>query len=229
MGWDKATVNSLHIIVIGCKKQFSDRSMPATSNRGSNTPKSSTKSPTRSIMVFDEAKLQKATISVILAKFKLLNALNFEKCPIDHLPKELGNLLHLRYLNLRKTKVSKLAKSIGKPHNLESLDLRNSFVEELPVKIRKFSKLRHLLAEDKKTRALKIEHSIKHLEFLQTLSTINVDDDVSLINDGLQVSAKIIRNLKREHGRFLCTALEKTTRLRLLLVCSINPTNEVLD
>ena len=203
------------------------------SNRASNTPKSSTKSQTRSIMVFDEVKLQKATISVILAKFKLLTTLDFENCPIDHLPKELGNLLHLRYLNLRNTKVAKLPKSIRKLHNLESLDLRYSFVEELPVKISNFPKLRHLLAEDKKTRALKIKGSIKHLEFLQTLSKINVDDNVSLINDGLQVSTELktlgIRNLKREHGRYLCTALEKMTRLRLLLVCSINPTNEVLE
>lgn len=203
------------------------------SNRGSNTPKSSTKSQTRSIMVFDEVKLQKATIQVILAKFKLLTTLDFENCPIDHLPKELGNLLHLRYLNLRKTKVAKLPKSIRKLHNLESLDLRYSFVEELPVKISNFPKLRHLLAEDKKTRALKIKGSIKHLEFLQTLSKINVDDNVSLINDDLQVSTELktlgIRNLKREHGRYLCTALEKMTRLRLLLVCSINPTNEVLE
>ena len=203
------------------------------SNRGSNTPKSSTKSQTRSMMVFDEVKLQKATISVILAKFKLLTTLDFENCPIDHLPKELGNLLHLRYLNLRNTKVAKLPKSIRKLHNLESLDLRYSFVEELPVKISNFPKLRHLLAEDKKTRALKIKGSIKHLEFLQTLSKINVDDNVSLINDGLQVSTELktlgIRNLKREHGRYLCTALEKMTRLRLLLVCSINPTNEVLE
>jgi disease resistance protein RPM1 len=184
-------------------------------------------------MVFDEVKLQKATIQVILAKFKLLTTLDFENCPIDHLPKELGNLLHLRYLNLRNTKVAKLPKSIRKLHNLESLDLRYSFVEELPVKISNFPKLRHLLAEDKKTRALKIKGSIKHLEFLQTLSKINVDDNVSLINDDLQVSTELktlgIRNLKREHGRYLCTALEKMTRLRLLLVCSINPTNEVLE
>lgn len=203
------------------------------SNRGSNTPKSSTKAQTRSIMVFDEAKLQKATISVILAKFKLLTTLDFENCPIDHLPKELGNLLHLRYLNLRNTKVAKLPKSIRKLHNLESLDLRYSFVEELPVKISNFPKLQHLLAEDKKTRALKIKGSIKHLKFLQTLSKINVDDNVSLINDGLQVSTELrtlgIRNLKREHGRYLCTALEKMNHLRLLLVCSINPTNEVLE
>ncbi|CAK7340734.1 unnamed protein product [Dovyalis caffra] len=203
------------------------------SNRGSDTPKSSTKSQSRSIMVFDKVELRKPTISVIFSKFKLLTTLDFENCPIAHLPKKLGNLLHLRYLNLRETKVSKLPKSIRKLHNLESLDLRNSFVEELPVEISRFPKLRHLLADNRETRALKIHGSIKHLEFLQTLFMIKMDDDVSLINDGLLMSTKMrklgIRNLKREHGAYLCTALEKMTHLRSLLVSSINPRNEILD
>jgi len=107
-------------------------------------------------------------------------------------------------------------------------------VEELPVEISTFPELRHLLADDRKTRALKIHGSIKHLEFLQTLFIIiKVDRDLSLINDGLQVSTKMrklgIINLKREHGRYLCTALEKMTHLRSLLVFSINPRNEILE
>ncbi|CAK7340739.1 unnamed protein product [Dovyalis caffra] len=38
-----------------------------------------------------------------------------------------------------------------------------------------------------------------------------------------------IRNLKREHGGYLCTALEKMTHLRSLIVSSIDPRNEILD
>ncbi|XP_011046594.1 PREDICTED: putative disease resistance protein RGA3 [Populus euphratica] len=102
------------------------------------------------------------------------------------------------------TRAAKLPTSIRKLHDLESLDLRNSFVEELPVEISTFPELRHLLADDRKTRALKIHGSIKHLEFLQTLFLIKVDRDLSLSNDGLQVSTKMrklgIINLKREHG-----------------------------
>ena len=143
----------------------------------------------------------------------------------------MGNLLHLRYLNLRDTRAAKLPRSIRKLHDLESLDLRNSFVEELPVEISTFPKLRHLLADDRKTRALKIHGSIKHLEFLQTLFIVEVDRDLSLINDGLQGSKKMrklgIINLKREHGRYLCTAMEKMTHLRSLLVFSINSRNEI--
>ncbi|XP_061972560.1 disease resistance protein RPM1-like [Populus nigra] len=203
------------------------------SNRGSNPPKRSTRSQTRSIMVFDKEMLQKTIVPVIFAKFKLLTALDFEDCPVDHLPKELGNLLHLRYLNLRNTDVKELPKSIGKLHNLESLDLRFSLVEELPVEISDFPKLKHLLAHGGYATGLKIKGSFKHLEFLQTLFTIKVDDDVSLLNDGLQVLTKTrkfgICNLKREQGRYLCTVLEKMTHLQSLLVYSVNHQVEILD
>ncbi|KAG6773238.1 hypothetical protein POTOM_020499 [Populus tomentosa] len=203
------------------------------SNRGSNPPKRSTRSQTRSIMVFDKEMLQKATVRVIFTKFKLLTSLDFEDCPIDHLPKELGNLLHLRYLNLRNTDVKELPRSIGKLHNLESLDLRFSLVKELPVEISDFPKLQHLLAHGGYATGLKIKGSFEHLEFLQTLFTIKVDDDVSLLNDGLQVLTKMrkfgICNLKREQGRYLCTVLEKMTCLRSLLVYTVNHRVEIFD
>lgn len=203
------------------------------SNRGSNPPKSSTRSQTRSIMVFDKEMLQKARVREMFAKFKLLTTLDFEDCPIDHLPQELGNLLHLRYLNLRNTDVKELPKSIGKLHNLESLDLRFSLVEELPVEISDFPKLKHLLAHGGYATGLKIKGSFKHLEFLQTLFTIKVEDDVSFLNDGLQVLTKTrkfgICNLKEEQGGYLCTVLEKMTRLQSLLVYSVNHQVEILD
>ncbi|KAG6775102.1 hypothetical protein POTOM_018528 [Populus tomentosa] len=203
------------------------------SNRGSNPPKSSTRSQTRSFMVFDKAMPQKATVQVTFAKFKLLTSLDFEDCPIDHLPNELGNLLHLRYLNLRNTDVEELPRSIGKLHNLESLDLRFSLVEELPVEISDFPKLKHLLAHGGYATGLKIKGSFKHLEFLQTLFTIKVEDDVSFLNEGLQVLTKTrkfgICNLKREQGGYLCTVLEKMTSLQSLLVYAVNHQVEILD
>jgi disease resistance protein RPM1 len=62
------------------------------SNRGSNTPNSITKSQTRSVIACNEVKLQKATMSVIFAKFKLLTTLDFDNCPIDRLPKKIFKL-----------------------------------------------------------------------------------------------------------------------------------------
>lgn len=73
----------------------------------------STKSQTRSVMVFNGVDVQKPLISAIFTKFKLLTMLDFERYPIDRIPKELGNLLHLRYSSLKDAIVSKLPKSIG--------------------------------------------------------------------------------------------------------------------
>ncbi|CAK7323839.1 unnamed protein product [Dovyalis caffra] len=199
------------------------------SNKGNGNQKSNTNSQTRCIMILDGIELQKPIIDVIFGKCKLLTILDFECCPINYIPKKLGNLLHLRYFNLRKTKVSKLPKSIGKLRNLEFLDVRDSSIEELPVEINRFSKLRYLLI----SHALKIHGSIRHLEFLQTLHRIRLDDDqgVRLINElgKLKQLRKLgIKSLKSEYGRDLCTALESMTQLRSLSVSAIN-SDEILE
>ena len=69
-----------------------------------------------------------------------------EGAPIDYIPKELGNLYHLRNLSLRDTKVKMLPRTIGKLHNLETLDLKRSFVSELPAEINGLRKLRYVVA-----------------------------------------------------------------------------------
>jgi disease resistance protein RPM1 len=56
-------------------------------------------------MVFNGVDVQKPLISAIFTKFKLLTMLDFERYPIDRIPKELGNLLHLRYSSLKDAKV----------------------------------------------------------------------------------------------------------------------------
>ncbi|KAL3577404.1 hypothetical protein D5086_022687 [Populus alba] len=145
------------------------------SKGGSDNPKGSTRSQTRSVMVFCGAKLQKPIIDAIFEKCKLLTALDFEKCPIDEIPKELGNLLHLKYLSLRDTLVSNLPKSIGKLQNLEFLDLSNSSVERLPVKVNRFPKLRYLLGRPKWAFGFFVRGSLGQLELLQKLSLINAD------------------------------------------------------
>jgi disease resistance protein RPM1 len=77
------------------------------SNRGSNTPNSITKSQTRSVIACNEVKLQKATMSVIFAKFKLLTTLDFDNCPIDRLPKKIFKLK--RYQSSKTSKINKKA------------------------------------------------------------------------------------------------------------------------
>ncbi|XP_061983112.1 disease resistance protein RPM1-like [Populus nigra] len=197
------------------------------SKGGSDNPKGSTRSQTRSVMVFCGARLKKPIIDAIFEKCKLLTTLDFEKCPIDEIPKELGNLLHLKYLSLRDTLVSNLPKSIGKLQNLEFLDLSDSLVKRLPVEVNRFPKLRYLLGDPKEGRGFFIRGSLGQLELLQTLYVINVGDDHEweLINEigMLKRLRKLgIMNLKKENGRDLCIALENMPHLRSLWVASEN-------
>ena len=69
------------------------------------------------------------------------------------------------------------------------------------------------------------------IEFLQTLHRIKVDHDVRLINE-LQMLKQMRKlgttDLKREHGRDLCTALEEMVYLQTQSVFSVNK-DEILE
>ena len=59
----------------------------------------------------------KSFLEICFLNFKLNKTMDFEGASIDYIPKEVGNLIHLRYLSLRDTKVQILPKSIGELHN----------------------------------------------------------------------------------------------------------------
>ncbi|CAK7345925.1 unnamed protein product, partial [Dovyalis caffra] len=104
---------------------------------------------------------------------------------------------------------------------------RGSSVKELRVEINRFSKLRYLLG------LLKIHGSIEHLEFLQVLDVVRLDDNqgLRLINElrMLKQLRKLgIVNFKRDYGRDLCTALERMTQLRSLYLRVVNG-DEILE
>ena len=84
-----------------------------------NTPLEGTStSQTRSILMVGVVEVSYSFLTTCFDNFKLMKALDLEGAPIDYIPKEAGNLFHLRYLRLRDTKVHILPKSIGKLHNL---------------------------------------------------------------------------------------------------------------
>ena len=99
-----------------------------------------------SLLLFNLDELPKSFMSPFFLDFKFLKVMDFEEAPLDHIPKDVGSLFHLRYLSLRNTKVKKLPKSTGKLQNLETLDLKQTLVSELPIEINRLRKLRHLLA-----------------------------------------------------------------------------------
>ncbi|KAK7299893.1 hypothetical protein RJT34_10722 [Clitoria ternatea] len=94
----------------------------------------------RSCFVCHIEELKKPMVEMLLSRFKLLVALDFENSRLDHFPESVGMLL-----NLRNTKIKVIPKFIGKLQNLETLDLQDTEVRELPKEINKLIKLRHLL------------------------------------------------------------------------------------
>ncbi|XP_028054761.1 disease resistance protein RPM1-like [Camellia sinensis] len=98
--------------------------------------KSISKSPVRSVFLFQEGELpKKPLLGTIAAHFKLLKVLDLKDAPLDQLDEEVGNLLLLRYLSIRSTKLKIIPKSIGKLQNLQALDLKHSRVSEVPFDI----------------------------------------------------------------------------------------------
>nr|XP_023875602.1 disease resistance protein RPM1-like [Quercus suber]XP_023875603.1 disease resistance protein RPM1-like [Quercus suber] len=165
--------------------------------------------------------------------------MDFEGASINYIPKEVGNLFHLKYLSLRDTKVQMLPKSIGKLHNLETLDLKRSLVYELPVEIIALRKLRYLVAYIENNDAefsidfrqsIKVPSGIGHLESLQKLHKVEANNAALIAELGRlrQLRKLEISKLKRENGIALCLALEKLSLLRSLRICSTSE-EEVLE
>ena len=162
-----------------------------------------------------------------------------EGAPIDYIPKEMGNLFHLRYLSLRDTKVQILPKSIGKLHNLETLDLKRSLVSELPLEISQLHKLRYLAAYIENNDieyniahrcAVKIPSGIGCLQSLQKLHKVEANSDALIAELGrlIQLRKLYISEMKIENGIALCTMLEKMINLQSLRI-SAKSEEEVLE
>ncbi|PON78363.1 NB-ARC domain, LRR domain containing protein, partial [Parasponia andersonii] len=147
----------------------------------------------RTVILFDIDELSKSFVVNLFKNFKLLKALDFENAPLDDLPKEVGNLIHLKYLNLDGTKVKKIPKSIGNLSNLQTLNLYNTLVKELPIEINYLRNMQRLSAKryNKKTEyslnsygSVRLHEGIGSLEELQTLTFMEAcDDGVDLVKE----------------------------------------------
>ena len=205
-----------------------------------NTPLHSiSNSQTRSILIFGLDEVPNSFFTTCFANFKLMRTMDFEGAPIDYMPKEVGNLFHLRYLSLRDTKVKMLPKSIGKLHYLETLDLKRSLVSELPPEISRLHKLRYLVAyiEDNDVeynidfrQAVKKPSGIERLQSLQKLSKIEANNNALITELGslVQLRKLEISKLKRENGIALCAILETMSHLQSLAIAATSE-EEVLE
>ncbi|CAL5347883.1 unnamed protein product [Camellia sinensis] len=190
--------------------------------------KSISKSPVRSVFLFQRGELpKKSLLGILAANFKLLKTLDLEDAPLDQLHEEVGNLFLLRYLSIGRTNVWIIPKSIGKLQNLLTLDVKYSFVRELPFDINRHHKLRHLLAYSHTSGPL--QGGIGGLEELQSLWYVETNDGLIKELEKLRQLRKLgITKLEREHGRALCAAIEKMKYLQRLSVGAASK-NEILD
>ncbi|KAA8521629.1 hypothetical protein F0562_012302 [Nyssa sinensis] len=202
-------------------------------------PESTSDSRIRSLFLFEVNKLPESLLQTLFASFKLLKVLDFQDASLDYLPKEVGNLLHLRYLSVRNTKVKMLPKSVGKLHNLQTLDLKKSLVQELPVEINRLCKLRHLLAyyldwtatQVNFQRGVKIHKGVGRLKDLQKLYSVEANHEVNLIRElrNLRQLRKLgITKLTRDTGSALGTSIKEMHQLESLDVYALSE-DEVID
>ncbi|KAL5583364.1 hypothetical protein UlMin_015806 [Ulmus minor] len=126
----------------------------------------------------------------LLNQFHLLRVLKFENLTrgrVGILPKEIGDLIHLRLFSLKDSYVEKLPSSIGNLRCLQTLDLRlkTSYHQkqlqrtEIPCEICKLEQLRHLY--------LPQNYFVKGILRLNDLSNLQTLVDVSVSYlDGLE-------------------------------------------
>ncbi|KAF4352991.1 hypothetical protein F8388_008412 [Cannabis sativa] len=191
-------------------------------------------SQVRSIFIFDKEKILNHHVRKIFTNLKFLNVLDFEDAPsLDHLPKDIGCLFHLKYLSLRGTRVACLPKSIGKLKNLETLDLKQSLVSEIPIEIKKLHRLRYLLAYHANlnefasfnlVKGVKVHTGIGSLTTLQKLYFVDANVvGVDLFKELCKLTElrKLgLLNLRSEDGKRLCDCIQKMNHLEALYVSS---------
>ncbi|KAL5547971.1 hypothetical protein UlMin_003202 [Ulmus minor] len=191
---------------------------------------------TRSLLLFNVDKLPNASMLTLFQKFKkfkLLKVLDLTDVPLSNLPKEVGNLFHLKFLSIKNTKVKVLPKFIGKLVNLEILDFLFTPISELPIEINKLRNLRVLLGFCHNLEAglgttafygMRTPKGFGCLGNLHILAVVNGyhrgADFFKELENLRQLRWLSMSDLTTENGRALCVAIEKMNHLERLHLIS---------
>ncbi|XP_060967051.1 probable disease resistance RPP8-like protein 2 [Cannabis sativa] len=169
-------------------------------------------------------------------QFHLLRVLKFENYTHGHvgkLPKEIGNLIHLRLFSLKDTYVEKFPSSIGNLRCLQTLDLRvkNLYIDKqlqsskLPPVLWKLEQLRHLYLPQKYlTEAERSKFTVTHNENILRLGNltnlrtlVNVSVNYHYLNDLEKLTN--LTKLKINLGSCFRGTRIKFINLRSLSIC----------
>ncbi|TVU34914.1 hypothetical protein EJB05_16770, partial [Eragrostis curvula] len=173
----------------------------------------------RSVFMFSSGAPVVLKSSIVGKIFKLVRILDLEDGNVLKLPKEIGDLLHLRYLGLRGIKLKKLPRTLHKLFHLQTLDIRRTQIKIITFQIRCLRNLRHLdMRQD--DQSIHIPMGLSRLDKLQVLTGLQASPTVVQEIASLSQLKKLsIENLNIEDAENLCSYV---TNLKELLYLSIS-------
>ncbi|PNX78596.1 disease resistance protein rpm1-like, partial [Trifolium pratense] len=176
----------------------------------------------RSLHVFQDEDEYVCHEPTIPEKFKLLKVLDFESAPMLNVPKNLGDLIHLKYLSFRSS--NHVSKSIGMFQNLETLDVGDTTTRELPKEISKLRKLRHLIGY--RLSLIQLKDGIGKMTSLQTLCSVDLGKGGAEVIKELgklkQIRDLVLVNVHTEDVSILSSAIDEMKRIEKLSVSSFD-------
>ncbi|XP_065872719.1 protein RECOGNITION OF PERONOSPORA PARASITICA 7-like [Euphorbia lathyris] len=151
----------------------------------------------RSLLYFaqkDRHHMEKQQAKFIFKNLRLLRVLNIENVHhiVHHIPREIGNLIHLRYLGLRGVYsriTPAMPSSLSNLEGLYTIDLRDSQRSILSLNtdaLLKLESLRHLLLDSR---------GVLPLKSLRNLETLKIVTGESLTKDNAVFELTNLRNL----------------------------------
>ncbi|VAH55527.1 unnamed protein product [Triticum turgidum subsp. durum] len=159
----------------------------------------------------------------------LLKHLCLAKTDITELPPQVGNLQYLEGLDVGETQITQLPADIGKLQHLKTLDARKSRVKDLPDEIVQLTRLVHLLIGDSEScEGVKLPDGFGKMISLEQLGTIDLRKcSLSSLKELVELphlkEIAVVLSDELEDTRMndaLLFSLEKSTKLRSLVVCS---------
>ncbi|XP_019703764.1 putative disease resistance RPP13-like protein 3 [Elaeis guineensis] len=152
--------------------------------------------------------LKDGTAGRVLNGLKLVRVLDLEGArDLKMLPKQIGNMIHLRYLGLRRTGLIRLPSSIAHLLNLQTLDARETAICWLPKSFWKIRTLRHVYINILAFLRAPISGDHKNL---QTLQVVDYEGNINVFSlFGHIPTIRFIKNLVTTQGSTEA-AMEKT-------------------
>ncbi|XP_021727918.1 probable disease resistance RPP8-like protein 2 [Chenopodium quinoa] len=156
-------------------------------------------------------------LALVCEKFKLLRVLDINgiKTSDGMMPKEIGNLFHLRYLRIRSTNIRELPRTIGKLRNLLTLDYWDVSVDNcgirLPNVLCKLKKLRHLYLPNEVTNNTKESLKLHMIKDLQTLWGVRGGDWMT----------KEMEKLSTNINKLYIQGISKAEQMKSVLDCNL--------